>query len=230
MKRVWVVCHIDNKYHKNLQSELNRHGYSDIRVYVPTVSILKKMHKGKNIYEDVPMLFSYGFLKMSVERANSRTFLMKLKKEIYGIHSWVKSLDHMVRKIKRRTDNPEDWDDFSVVSTISRKDIEYFRKLQKDNKVFANNEIARLTIGSYIVLRGYPYEGLEARIDEVIPSSQSVLVTILGKNLTMSATLSYENVIYSIYHDFDAESLHYAHNEDPEVNTDKLKYEEEWSD
>lgn len=229
MKRVWVVCRIDTKAYIYIQNNLYRGGHTDIKVYVPTVSILKKVSKGKSIYEDVPMLFSYGFLKMPVEKAYSRTFLASLRANIPGIHSWVKSLDYNVRKIRKRVDNAEDWDDFSVVSTVSRKDIEKFRWVQKSNKVFTNQEIAKLRIGEYVILRGYPYEGLEAQILEVIPSSKTVVVTMLGKSMSMVVTVPYDNVIYSIYHDYDAEKLHYAHNEDDNVDS-TLKTAETWGE
>ena len=61
---VWCICHIDNKLYGSIEAELKKAKYDDIKVYIPTLSILKKRSKGKDIYEDVPMLFSYGFIRM----------------------------------------------------------------------------------------------------------------------------------------------------------------------
>lgn len=43
------------------------------------VNVLKKTHKGKMQFEEIPILFNYGFIKMPSEFAYSRPFLNKLK-------------------------------------------------------------------------------------------------------------------------------------------------------
>lgn len=176
---VWCICHIDNKLYGSIEAELKKAKYDDIKVYIPTLSILKKRSKGKDIYEDVPMLFSYGFIRMRKEKAFSRVFLHRLKKAIPGIHSWVKSPETMhPRKIKARIQNAEDWDDFSIVATVSRKEIRRLKRLSKENKVYSKYDIAQLTVGSYIVLRGYPFDGVQATVLEINLNTQNVKVKL----------------------------------------------------
>lgn len=227
-KTVWTVCHIDNKLYPMIESELMKRGYKDIRVYVPTISLLKKRSKGKDVYEDVPMLFSYGFIRMPQEKAYSRTFLHRLKKEIPGIHSWVKSLETMhKRKLKRRIDNPEDWDDFSIVAMVPRSEIRRFKKISKENKVYSKYDIAQLELGSYIVLRGYPFEGIQATVKEISLVRKEVKVMLFPQGGTMEVWLPFDNALYSVYYDHDPNRLAYDHAEDKVSNQYKLTSEQE---
>ncbi len=220
---VWCICHIDNKLYGSIEAELKEAKYDDIKVYIPTLSILKKRSKGKDIYEDVPMLFSYGFIRMRKEKAFSRVFLHRLKKAIPGIHSWVKSPETMhQRKIKARIQNAEDWDDFSIVATVSRKEIRRLKRLSKENKVYSKYDIAQLTVGSYIVLRGYPFDGVQATVLEINLNTQNVKVKLFPNGGEIEIWLPFENVLYSTYLDYDPDKLAYDHAEDNISNSYKL--------
>ena len=205
---VWCICHIDNKLYGSIEAELKKAKYDDIKVYIPTLSILKKRSKGKDIYEDVPMLFSYGFIRMRKEKAFSRVFLHRLKKAIPGIHSWVKSPETMhPRKIKARIQNAEDWDDFSIVATVTRKEIRRLKRISKENKVYSKYDIAQLTVGSYIVLRGYPFDGVQATVLEINLNTQNVKVKLFPNGGEIEIWLPFENVLYSTYLDYDPDKL-----------------------
>lgn len=146
------------------------------------------------------MLFSYGFIRMRKEKAFSRVFLHRLKKAIPGIHSWVKSPETMhPRKIKARIQNAEDWDDFSIVATVSRKEIRRLKRLSKENKVYSKYDIAQLTVGSYIVLRGYPFDGVQATVLEINLNTQNVKVKLFPNGGEIEIWLPFENVLYSTY-------------------------------
>lgn len=232
---VWCICHIDNKLYTQIDSELKKAKYKNIRSYIPTISILKKRSKGKDIYEDVPILFSYGFIRMPKEKAFSRVFLHRLKKEIPGIHSWVKSPESMhPKKIKSRIQNSEDWDDFSIVATVSKKEIRRFKKLSKANKVYSKYDIAQLNVEDYIVLRGYPFDGVQATVLEINLNTQQVKVKLFPNGGEIEIWLPFENVIYSTYLDYDADKLAYEHAEDKISNSYKLLNTQEetalWTD
>lgn len=94
-----------------------------MKAIVPTISVLKKSRKGNNEYEDVPLLFNYGFIKMKSEKAFDRYYLNKLKKDIPGIMSFMKSLDYRPKRKRLRVDNAEDFDDYSVVATITKEEV-----------------------------------------------------------------------------------------------------------
>lgn len=213
----WVLFYIDNKYYNTINKELKSKGYKHIKAVVPTIKILKKRQKGRDIYEEVPILFNYGFMKMPTEKAFSRVFLNKLKKAIVGIHNFVKSTSTMhPRKKKARIDNAEDFDDFSIVATVDYKDVRRFRRLSKLNKVYTKDEIISIPIGSYVTLKGYPFEGISATVLDINPSTRKVKVLLYpeGEHITggkIIANVSMDNVLYSIYQDYD-ESRLYANN------------------
>lgn len=59
----------------------------------------------------------------------------KLRRQIPGIRGWVKSPETIFdKKIKKRIDNAEDWDDFSKVATVPRSEVFRFKRLAKKNK------------------------------------------------------------------------------------------------
>lgn len=65
------------------------------------VNVLKKTHKGKMQFEEIPILFNYGFIKMPSEFAYSRPFLNKLKRNISGIRTWLKATETLHPRKKK---------------------------------------------------------------------------------------------------------------------------------
>lgn len=233
-EKVWCICHIDTKLYTQIEKDLKKEGYKDFKVYIPTISILKRRSKGKDIYEEVPMLFSYGFIRMPRELAFSRNFLYKLKKQIPGIFSWVKSPEPLhQKKIKTRIQNAEDWDDFSIVATVTKKEIRRFKRISKENKVYSKYDIAQLNVGDYIVLRGYPFEGVQANVLEISLSEKQIKVKLFPNGGEIEIWLPFENVLYSIYLDPDPDKLAYDYIEDSYQTQTKLSNTQEdtiWKD
>lgn len=109
----YVIFYLERKYYHLIKKELKEKGYENIKVIIPTLDILKRTVKGKMVFESVPILFNYGFMRMPTENAFSRPFLNKLKRNISGIRTFLKSTETMhERKKKVRIDNAEDFDDF----------------------------------------------------------------------------------------------------------------------
>lgn len=164
----YCIFYIERKYSDRINQELKEKGYDQLKAIIPTVNVLKKTIKGKMVFEEVPVLFNYGFMRMPTEFAFSRPFLNKLKRNISGIRTWLKNTETMhQRKKKIRIDNSEDFDDFSLVATCSRKDVRRFKRMAKENKKFSVDDLMNVSIGDYIVLKGYPYEGIDATVLEV---------------------------------------------------------------
>ena len=92
MKTPYVYCifRLDRKFYKRINSDLKNRGYKNVKAIIPIISVLKKSRKGSNEYEDVPLLFNYGFIRMKPEKAFDRYYLNKLKKDIPGILSFLK--------------------------------------------------------------------------------------------------------------------------------------------
>jgi transcription antitermination factor NusG len=208
MKYVYCIFYIERKFYHKINEELKAKGYNKIRAIVPEVRILKKAIKGKTYYEEVPVLFNYGFMRMPVELAYSRNFLVKLRRNISGIRTFLKSTQTMFpRKKKRRIDNAEDFDDFSIVATCPKSEVRRFRKIARANRKYSLEDIAKLKVGDYVTLNTYPYEGVDAIIKKINKRDRIVTLTLYPLMGTMEVTLPLDNVLYSVYHNFDPEAL-----------------------
>lgn len=204
---IYCICRI-TKYWKTINQDLVCKGYKNVKAYVPTVSILKSSRAGKDTYDEVPLLFNYGFIRMSTKKAYDRQYLRKLKRDIPGIMGWLYSLETMHNRKKRiRIDESELFDDFSMVASISKKQFKYYKELSKRNHIYSANDIVGLKIGDYITLRRYPFDGIGAIIEEVNLLTKEVTVKIFpGKN-SLVLSLPIDNILYSIYSDYDEDKL-----------------------
>lgn len=201
---VYCICRIDKKEFSHINKDLRSMGYRHIRAIIPTVKLLRSSKKGKNSYYELPLLFNFGFIKMKSDKAFDRYYLNRLRRDIPGIIGWLKSLDSMhPKKKKARIDNAEDFDDFSMVATISKEEVRYYKKVSNSNRIYSNEDITSLVMGSFIVLRGYPFEGIEARVDDLSLTTRMVTVTLYPEKGGLTIQLPLDNVLYSIYEDFD---------------------------
>lgn len=209
MKSVYCIFYIERKYYKRINQELKDKGYKKCHAIIPELKVLRKAIKGKVFYEEVPVLFNYGFMRMPLEYAYSRPFLIKLRKEISGIRNWLRNTHTMFpRKIKRRIDNPDDFDDFSIVAICPRQDVRRFVRIAKKNRLYTAQQVNQIKEGDYVVLNIYPYEGLEATIKKVNKRAKTVTLNLFPQMGKMEVTIPIDHVIYSIYHNDDPEALY----------------------
>lgn len=203
---VYVVCRVDNKKFHTITQDFKKNKIKGLKLIIPTLDVLRKTRGCKNHYETVPLLFNYGFIRMKRALAYDKPFLNHVCKKVPGIHSWVKSLEPLHRKrLKQRIDNAEDFDDFSKVALVSKAEIDRLLDLTQHNKIYSQSDITDLSLGSYVTLRGYPYEGMEATVLEINLNEKTVRVQLYPSEIsTMVIELPFENVLYSIYDDFDA--------------------------
>lgn len=98
---VYCICRIDKKHWTTINSDLKCGGYKNIKAYIPTIRILKKSKNNRNFYIEVPLLFNYGFVRMSSTKAFDRQYLRKLKKR-YTWYTWlVKIIGNYAPKEKK---------------------------------------------------------------------------------------------------------------------------------
>lgn len=213
MKTPYVYCifRLDRKFYKRINSDLKNRGYKNVKAIIPIISVLKKSRKGSNEYEDVPLLFNYGFIRMKPEKAFDRYYLNKLKKDIPGILSFLKSLDYRPKGKRLRVDNAEDFDDYSVVATITREEVKKYKRMSKANKIFSADDITRVAIGDYVILRGYPFEGIPAILLENNLNTKMMLVRLYPEmDGSLEIEVPRENVLYSAYNESDEYKLYSA--------------------
>lgn len=209
-KFVYCIFYLEKKYYQNTQEQLQQAGFHRLKAIIPMVKILKKTIKGKMQFVEEPVLFNYGFIKMPSEFAYDRQFLNKVKKAVPGIHHWLKDTCTLhPKKKRRRIDNAEDWDDFSLVATCPRKEVRRFLKISRENQQYNLDDFVRVTPGTFVQLKGYPYEGMSAKVKKVDHNTRTIeldMVTLMGGSLIL--TLPFDNVIYSVYRDYDPDVIY----------------------
>jgi len=217
---IWVVAYINRDHVHRVEEDLLECGLGAVRVYIPTVRILKKQFKNKNIYDYVPLLFNYGFFQLPYNKACDVEFLKKMREEIPAIYGWVSDPLKVLRtKPKLRMDNKDGEEEeerteggikilkkrkqIPSVAVAREEEIVELLKAAENMSVFSDGLVEKLQIGSFITLQGYPYEGMPAEIVEINKNKKQVKVRLLLETMITTATVSFENIFYTVYADFD---------------------------
>lgn len=205
---VYCIFYLERDYYTRIDKDLESKGYGNIRAIIPTVRVLKKVVHNREVYEEVPILFNYAFMRIPRDKAYSRDFMNKLKKQIPGIRGWVKAPETLhPKKKKRRIDNMDIFDDFSIVATATKKEVRYFQRLSKQNKRFSVQDIMNIHVGDYLVLKGYPYDGIDATVIDVNHNTKMVKLLLYPQMGKMEISLPFDQVIDTVYSNYDPELL-----------------------
>jgi len=220
---VWVVAYISRDHIHRVEDDLLERGFGSIRVYIPTVRILKKQFKNKNIYEYVPLLFNYGFFQLPYDKACNVEFLRKLREEIPAVYGWVLDPTKVLKKKPRlRMDNKnpeleeeeEETDESGMkilkkphqipkVAIAKEEEIVELLKAAENQSVFSDGLVERLHEGDFLTLQGYPYDGMTAEVVDINTTKKQVKVRLLLETMITTAVVSFENIFYTVYADFD---------------------------
>lgn len=195
---VWVIAYINKKFIKNIESELREYDYGDIESYIPLVNILKKKYKGKDVYEEIPLLMNYGFFKIPKKRFLNPDFLTELRLRITAIYGWVSDL----AKVRNKGMTFDDWV-LPRVAMATDSEIEKIIKSSQKHNIHSKDEIERYLPGQIITLKGYPFDGIPAEIIKIKTKSKEVIVKLhINSDMVFKqVSVSYENIFYSVYED-----------------------------
>lgn len=224
-KYLYCIFYLNSKKWKDINEQILSLGIKNIKAIIPTVKILRKTSKGKMIFTEEPVLFNYGFMRIPRKLVYSRSYMSKLKKKIPGIHSWLRNTETLhSRKKKARIDNVDDFDDFSLIATVSRKEVRNFIKISKENKKYSLDDLVNIKPGDFVQLKGYPYEGVEATVKKVDYNNRVVKVETFVLNGVMNLTLPFDNILYSVYLNYDPDVIQASNlNYDPDsITQDKI--------
>jgi len=191
-KHVWAIVYINNTYRETLESDAKRCGIKDIKFIIPTISIIRKQFRGKKFTEEVPLLFNYGFIRIPIQVARSKDDLLGLKRSIQGIYNWLWL-------------NQKSFSDKKTVkvATTSFREILRIVNISRRYSVYAESDIRNMKAGAMITLRGYPFDGIEAEIISVNIKKEEVDVNLNLGMMGRKVTVSFSNIMYSIYGDFE---------------------------
>ena len=99
----------------------------------------------------------------------------------------------------RRVDNAEDFDDFSLLAIVKDDEIRHMREIEKKNRIYSNDELSSISVGDYVILRGFPFEGLPATILSINYNKRTIRVQTSSFNGGLTLLLPFENVLVSSY-------------------------------
>lgn len=182
-----------------------------IEAYIPTVRFVKKNFKGKEVFETVPLLFNYGFFKVPKYLARNPEWLTNLRKHIACVQGWVNDPARIyVKKPNLRPDNTQG--DIKVLkhsppacATVTDREIEAMIKASEKHSVFSDIEISKLSPGDTITLKGYPFDNIPAEIVSIHKQAKKVTVKLLLDSMMTEVKVSFENIFYTVYSDYDDE-------------------------
>jgi len=197
---VWIVAYINRDYIKTVEQDLLNCGFGAIKVFIPTVRILKKQFKNKNIYDYVPLLFNYGFFQIPYRKACDAEFLIKLRQEIPAVYSWVKDPMVVIRekpnlRIDNRGRNPN-------VAIVKESEIVELLKISEHLSIFSDEVVDKLETGSFIILKGYPYDNMPAEIITINKVKKQVKVKLLLETMIAEVMVHFENIFYTVYSNY----------------------------
>lgn len=201
---VWIIAYIDSKFLSSVEKQLNKYPeYKDVSVYIPTVKILKKTFKKENHFEEVPLLFNYGFFKVPRIYAVYKDWLDNLQRNISCIYGWVKDSANIIEnKPRLRVDGKSALPLKNVISIATASSVDIARLIKETANMGAHSadDISLLSVGSPIVLRGYPFEGVNATVIDIDHKKQKVNVSIQIFDQMKEVKVSFDNVFFTIYH------------------------------
>lgn len=188
----WLVAYINSDHLHLVQSQLAKfQEYEEVQPFIPTVRVLKKKFKGKNHFEEVPLLFQYGFFKVPRKFAIHWRFLEGMQENISCIFGWVKDPVKIIKGGMGDTSIP--------VATATPREIAKLVKASMDIGAHGAEDLHMIKPGDFIILKGYPYEGVEAEFVEVNPKKKTVKVRIIMFSQKKDVDVSYDNVFFNLY-------------------------------
>jgi len=207
---IWCIAYVNRNFINHVQHELEEYGYKEVEAYIPTVKVLKKKFKNKQEFEEIPLLFNYGFFKVPYEKACNEEWLGMLRQRITAIYGWVKDCSNVIENKPNLQDSDEDEFIPSFIEKVPRaavatdREVTEMVKSARAMNIFSEDDINSLTKGDFIVLKGYPFDDLPAEVIRISKKRKEIKVKLLLDTAMSEVKVSFENVFYTIYNSFDS--------------------------
>lgn len=200
----WVVAYLDINHIKNVDRDLLKNPiFKDVVSYIPTVKVLKKVFKGEEQFEEVPLLFNYGFFSIPFHLACQRPFLEELKSTVSCIYAWVSDPIKVISSKPILVDGNVDWKNLSriPVATATAEEIANLVSMSREKSIFSAMELGKINIGDIITLRGYPWEGIDAKVVGIDEKRKKIKVNLLLFQQMKEVSVSFDNVFFTVYNE-----------------------------
>jgi hypothetical protein len=198
----WAIAYINRDFIYRVEKDLSKNkSYEGIKAYIPTIRILRKQFKGRDIFEEIPLLFNYGFFQIPNSKLEVE-FLRKMKEDILAIHAWVKDTKEIIRVKPSLITGSEPLvrRDIIPVALATSGEINRLVDAHKRLSIFGKDDIDNLKIGTIITLKGYPFDGMNAVVKSINIKKEEVGVELLLESIIKNVTVSFDNVFYTVYH------------------------------
>jgi hypothetical protein len=194
----WVVAYINAEFLHLVKGQLAKYPeYDEVEAYIPTIKVLKKQFKGKEQFEEVPLLFNYGFFKIPRKFAIHKNFLEDMQKNVSCIYAWVKDGAKAVNTRVKQSQTDRD----IPIATATAEEIADLIRNTINIGAHSAEDLDLLKEGDYITLRGYPWEGSEAIFVGINEKKRKVKVKLILFDQYKELEVSYDNVFFTIYKD-----------------------------
>ena len=194
---IWCIAYVDSHSISTVARDLSKTGIPGIKALIPTVKVLRKRFKGKAFFDEVPLLFNYGFFKIPMECCHNKETLTFIKSKVPAIYSWLYT-EEPKKTSCRGVISPH-----RMVEAIKFREIIRLRNLGLVSSVYAAKDIENIGPGSYIVLKGYPFDNIPAEVIDVKPSKEEIKVKLLLDSFIREVTVSFSNVFYTVYTEYE---------------------------
>jgi len=201
-KTVWLIAYINREFLHRVEAELKKYDYN-IETYIPTVRVLKKKFKNKDMFELVPMLFNYGFFKVRYEDACNPDYLMELRQRVTAIYAWVKDPAQLKSTTRLKVDNSNFYNGIPAAAVARDSELSELIKTSETIDIFSADDLKRFEPGDFITLKGYPFENMPAEIMRINHKKREIKVKLLLDMVVKEMVVSFENVFYTVFQGYE---------------------------
>jgi len=199
----WLIAYIDSDTVHLVKRELKRYlEYKEVEVFIPTVKVLTKTFKGEDKFDEVPLLFQYGFFKVPRKFAVSEIYLENMKNNITCIFGWLKD-PHKVIDGEQNTRKKNIPDSAIPIATATSREVAQLVKKAFDYSIHSSEDIGSIKPGDYITLRGYPFDNMQAEIMEIDAVKKKAKVKIHILHGDRPVDVSFDNIFFTVYQSYD---------------------------
>lgn len=203
----WMIIYIDRNKFLDTDIEKVEKEYG-IEIVIPVTRVLKRKHRGRNNYEDVPYLFNFGFMRVPKFRRYDIDYLVKLKREIPILLGFL-----------RDTTLPSQGFNYAMVSS---KEVNRIIRDAGQSSIYSEHQEENIKVGDSIKLSGYPFEGLYGVVEKINKEKQNMIIAVeISNGAPLKITVPFFNIYYTMYH-YDMNSTDYLENGFEEVGERKL--------
>jgi len=195
---VWVACYVNIDRLHTLSRDLHKYTkYKKVEAFIPKVKIIKKKFKGKNHYEEIPLMLNYGLFRVPRYFIPNPYFLVEMKKDIECIYNWL--TDVTIPKNEPVIHYGEILYNPMRVAVIKAHEIAPLAEAAKINSIYTAKDLDTLYPGKIITLRGYPFDNIEAEILKINPLKREVEVKLILFASIKVVKVAFDNIFFTIY-------------------------------